>query len=241
MVNIKRKDEEHRGLEIFMQDGLYGIAQDGRIIHKAIFQHIRKADDAYFYCTYPYLVYQGRMTIIDKDGRDLGLRMYGNLEWEGKIVLKGHDINGKPLYWDKKYGTYYHEEPMFVTLGGVEMTRLRAGYVLRKYPELIKPTKKQDIYYNHKIIWMNDWLISKGGYVKDREYSLHKILSYGYDYFYVRTESRDLPSVTIIDAVGNLVERCWKVPNNDDHKFPLWTRTPLTNAFTGEEGFPNRR
>jgi len=75
MVHIKRKDEEHQGLEIFIQDGLYGIAQDGRILHKALFQHIRRADDGYFaYCTYPYLVYQNRTTIIDQDGRDLGLR-----------------------------------------------------------------------------------------------------------------------------------------------------------------------
>ena len=62
-----------------------------------------------------------------------------------------------------------------------------------------------------------------------------------YNYFYVRTESRDLPSVTIIDTHGNFVNRRWTVPNEDDHKFPLWSRTPLTNAYTGEEGFPDRR
>ena len=91
MVNIKRKDEEHGGLEIFMQNGLYGITFDGRIIHQPLFQQIRRADDGYFaYCTYPYLVYQNRVTIIDKDGRDLGLRMYGNLEWENESLLTGH-------------------------------------------------------------------------------------------------------------------------------------------------------
>ena len=242
MVHIKRADEEHRGLEIFMQNGLYGIAQDGRILHQPLFQHVKRADDGYFaYCTYPYLVYKSRVTIIDKDGRDLRLTMYGNLEWEGKTILKGLDITGEPLYWDKKYGNYYHEKPEFVTLGGVEMTRLRAGYVLRKHPDLIKPTKKIDIFYNHKIIWMNDWLISKNSTSPDTDYSPRRILSYGYNYFYVRTESRDLPSVTIIDTYGNFVNRRWTVPTEDYHKYPLWSRTPLTNAYTGEEGFPDRR
>ena len=239
MVHIKRADEEHRGLEIFMQNGLYGIAQDGRIIHQPLFQQVKRADDGYFaYCTYPYVVYKSRVTIIDNDGRDLRLSMYGNLEWEGEAILKGADINGDPLYWDRKYGTYYHEKPVFVSLGGVEMTSLKAGYVLRKYPELVRPTRKRDIYYNEKIVWMNDWLISKSGTSPDTDYSPHRILSYGYNSFYVRTESRDLPSVTIIDTYGNFVKRRWTVPNEDAHKSPLWRRTPLTNAYTGEKGFP---
>lgn len=242
MVNIKRKDEEHRGLEIFMQNGLYGITLDGRIIHQPLFQQIRRADDGYFaYCTYPYLVYKNRVTIIDNEGRDLRLSMYGNLEWEDEMLLKGQDINGEPLWWDKKYNTYYHEKPRFVSLGGVEMARLTGGYVLRKYPELIKPTKKRDIYYNHKIVWMNDWLISKSGNSKDGNCSPQRILSYGYNYFYVRTEQRDLPSVTIIDNLGNLVGRRWTVPNEEFHKTPQWSRTPLINAYTGEVGFPDRR
>ena len=40
-VNIKQKEEEHRGLEIFMKDGHYGIAKDGRIIHQPLLEHIR--------------------------------------------------------------------------------------------------------------------------------------------------------------------------------------------------------
>ena len=237
MVRIKQKNEEHRGLEIFMKDGLYGIAKDGKIIHKPLFQSIKRADDGYFaYCTYPYLVYQNRVTIIDKDGYDLGLKMYGNLEWVGETILKGSDSEGKPLYWDSMYNTYYHEMPVFVRIGDVEMTELKSGYVLRKYPELIKPTKKQDIYYNNKIIWMNDWLISKGGRCGKDDYSPRRILSYGYLHFYVRTESRNLPSVTVFDTKGNLVNRRWIVPPEDNFRSPIWTYTSLTNAYTGETG-----
>ena len=238
MVNIKRKDEEHRGLEIFMQNGLYGVAKDGRIIHQPLFQQIRRVDDGYFaYCTYPYLVYQNRVTIIDKDGRDLGLRMYGNLEWENDSLLKGLDIKGEPLWWDKRYNTYYHERPVFESVGGVEMTKLKAGYVLRKFPNLIKPTKMRDIYYNHKIVWMSDWLISKQGPSREGNYVPLRILSYGYSFFYVKTESIDLPSVTIIDTYGNFVDRRWTVPNEDNHRTPIWRETTLTNAYTRQVGF----
>ena len=242
MVHIKRKGEEHHGLEIFIQNGMYGIAKDGRVIHQPQFQRVRRADDGYFaYCTYPYLKDRSRVTIIDNDGRDLRLAMYGDLRWQDGSILKGQDVNGESLYWDRKYGTYYHEEPVFVTLGGIEMTRLKAGYVLRKYPALIKPTKKRDIFYNHKIIWMSDWLISKFDTSADTDYSPHRILSYGFYHFYVRTEKKDLPSVTIIDTNGNFVERRWSVPDKELHKTPLWHRTSLINALTGKAGFPDGR
>ena len=242
MVNIKRKDEAHRGLEIFMKDGLYGIAKDGWMIHQPLFERIRRADDGYFaYCTYPYLAYKCRTTIIDKDGRDLGLKMYGNLEWVGASLLKGQDINGEELYWDRRYNQYYHEKPEFVSIGGIEMTKLKVGYVLRKNPSLIKPTSKRKIYYNSNIIWMNDWLISKNDPEVAGGYSTQRILSYGFNSFYVKTAVAYLPSVTAIDMTGHLINRRWTVPEEDDHKFPVWRQTPLTNADTGKVGFPDKR
>jgi hypothetical protein len=241
MVNIKRKDEAHRGLEIFMKDGLYGIAKDGRMIHQPLFERIRRADDGYFaYCTYPYLVWKSRSTIIDQDGRDLGLRMYGNLEWVEASLLKGHDINGEELYWDRRYNQYYHEKPEFVSIGGIEMTKLKVGYVLRKNPSLIKPTSKRKIYYNSNIIWMDDWLISKNDPEVAGGYSTQRILSYGFNSFYVKTAVAYLPSVTAIDMTGNLINRRWTVPEEDDHRFPQWRQTPLINADTGKVGFPDK-
>ena len=242
MVNIKRKDEAHRGLEIFMKDGLYGIAKDGWMIHQPLFEHIKRADDGFFaYCTYPYLVYKCRSTIIDKDGRDLGLKMYGHLEWMEESLLKGQDINGEELYWDRRYNQYYHEKPEFVSLGGIEMTKLKVGYVLRKNPSLIKPTSKRKIYYNRNIIWMNDWLISKNGSAEDDGYSPQRILSYGFNSFYVKTASTGLPGVTNIDMTGHLINHRWTVPEEDNHQFPIWRQTPLTNAETGKVGFPDKR
>ena len=238
MVRIKQKDEEHHGLEVFMKDGRYGISLDGRILYQPLFALIKQADDDYFaYCTYPYVVYKSRVTIIDKDGRDLGLKMYGSLEWQGDSLLKGRDISGNTIWWDKNYDTYYREKPVFETVGDIEMVRLREGYVLRKFPSLVKPVKKQDIYYNHKIVWMNDWLISKYGSSEGGSYRPHRILSYGYNYFYVRTEARHLPSVTIIDTYGNFIDRRWTVPNEDSHRTPVWRQTELTNAYTRQVGF----
>jgi len=241
MVNIKRKDEAHRGLEIFMKDGLYGIAKDGSMIHQPLFERVRRADDGYFaYCTYPYLVYKCRSTIIDKDGRDLGLKMYGNLEWMGASLLKGQDINGEELYWDRRYNQYYHEKPEFVSLGGIEMTKLTVGYVLRKHPTLIKPTSMRKIYYNRNIIWMDDWLISKYGTADHVSYKPRRILSYGFNSFYVKTEMLDQPSVTVIDRDGKVIDQRWTVPEEDDHKFPVWGNIQLTNAYTGKVGYPDK-
>ena len=241
MVNIKRKDEAHRGLEIFIKGGLYGIAKDGRIVSQPLFERVRRADDGYFaYCTYPYLVYKNRSTIIDKDGRDLGLKMYGHLEWMEESLLKGHDIDGEEIYWDRRYNQYYHEKPEFVSIGGVEMTKLRVGYVLRKYPTLIKPTSKRKIFYNSNIIWMDDWLISKNGPEVVGDYSTQRILSYGFNSFYVKTAATGLPGVTNIDMMGNLINHRWTVPQEDDHRFPQWRQTPLINADTGKVGFPDK-
>ena len=99
---------------------------------------------------------------------------------------------------------------------------------------------KQDIYYNQKIIWMNDWLITKSGLIGDGKYRPHRILSYGSNSFYVKTDKTGKPDVTIIDTAGNFIDRLWKVPEDDNHRTPLWRYTLLTNAYTGKEGFLKR-
>ena len=231
MVRIKRKEDAHTGLEVFLQDGLYGIALDGRVIHRALFEHVRRGGKRYFaLCTYPWAVYWSRVTVIDRSGRDLGLQMYGKVEWDGDAVLKGSDREGHPLYWDGKYNSYYHEAPTFVNIGGIEMTRLHDGYVLRKQPALVRPTGKQDIYYNHRIVWMNDWLMTKGP-SGGADYQPQQILAYGYDCFYVKTGRADLPEVTVIDTLGNVVGRCTSVPSRDSQRTPpRWRGAQLTNA-----------
>ena len=241
MVPIKRQDEEHRGLEIFMQNGLYGITKDGHIIHQPLFQHVKRADDGYFaYCTYPYLVYHSRVIIIDKEGKDIGVKMYGNPEWIDNNILKGQDLNDNPLYWDRRYNAYYHEKPAFTMVAGIEMVKLKDGYVLRKHPSLFKPTKKIDIYYNRGIVWIRDWLIKKRKDADQGNYSPERILSYGYKFFYTRCEFTESGDIGVYSTAGERVGTCWRVPENDDHRRPFWRYIPLTNAQTGREGFPNQ-
>jgi len=43
------------------------------------------------------------------------------------------------------------------------------------------------------------------------------------------------------NMMGNLVNHRWTVPEEDDHRFPVWRQTPLTNADTGKVGFPDKR
>ena len=239
MVRIKRMNEEHRGLEVFIQNGLYGIAKDGNIIHKPLFEHVTLTSDGFFArCTYPYPVYKNRTTLIDQKGRDMRLRMYGRLEWVGD-VLKGRDINDRPLFWDRKYDKYYDEMPEFTAVADVEMTKLKNGYTLRKYPQLIKPIRSIDIYYNSKMIWMGDWVLLKWDEDGRVNYSPRRIVSYGDSYFYVQSERVDEPSITVIDTEGAFVRHCWMVPENDDFKRPHWYQIPLRNALTGKIGFPD--
>ena len=239
MVRIKRMNEEHRGLEVFIQNGLYGITKDGNIIHKPLFEHVTLTSDGFFArCTYPYPVYKNRTTLIDQKGRDMRLRMYGQLEWVGD-VLKGRDINDRPLFWDRKYDKYYDEMPEFTAVADVEMTKLKSGYTLRKYPQLIKPIRSIDIYYNSKMIWMGDWVLLKWDEDGRVNYSPRRIVSYGDSYFYVQSERVDEPSITVIDTEGAFVRHCWMVPENDDFKRPHWYQIPLRNALTGKIGFPN--
>ena len=87
---------------------------------------------------------------------------------------------------------------------------------------------------------MNDWLITKHGTSANRDYCPQRILSYGYNCFYVRTESQNLPSVTIFDTLGNFVGLRWTVNNEEHHKTPLWSYTPLMNAYTRQPGFPKK-
>jgi hypothetical protein len=87
---------------------------------------------------------------------------------------------------------------------------------------------------------MKDWLIIKDGTAGDEDYRPQRILSYGFNFFYTKTEWVDLPSVTMIDRYGNLVGRRWTVPDDDVHRTPVWRQTTLTNAYTGKEGFPDK-
>ena len=238
MVRVKRRGEGHRGLEVFMKDGRYGIAKDGVVIHPAQFEHVERRDDGYFaLCTYPYQVYMSRKTLIDREGRDLHLRMFGTLEWEGD-VLKGQDANRHALYWDSKYDAYYGERPEFETLGDVEMVHLADGYVLRELSGLVKPTKKTDIYYNNRLIWMKDWLVMKKRVGESYRLTPLRILAYGNQCFYVKTREADKPPVTIIYREGAFAAYRWSLPAEDTTKTPQWKRIPLRNAQTGDTGRP---
>ena len=238
MMRVKRRNEAHLGLEIYMKDGLYGIAKDGRVLYQPLFEHVEQKDDGYFaHCTYPYRVYMSRKTLIDKEGRDMKLRMYGTLEWDGE-VLRGQDINKRMLYWDSKYNAYYAEPPKFVTLAGVEMVHLKDGYALRGLSGLVKPTRKTDIYYNERMIWMKDWLVMKKRVGDKWVLTPFRILAYGFQCFYVKSRDVGMPPVTVVYMEGYIVDYKWALPVENATKTPRWRQIPLTNAQTGRVGLP---
>jgi len=38
----------------------------------------------------------------------------------------------------------------------------------------------------------------------------------------------------MINTRGNLVDYCWEVPEDDDHRTPVWRQFSLINAEEGE-------
>ena len=88
---------------------------------------------------------------------------------------------------------------------------------------------------------MSDWLLMKKREGDNVGYSPLKILSYGFNGYYVKTERAGQPYVTKIDTGGNVAGQFWKVPEEDDNRAPYWHQTPLVNASTGRVGFPPER
>jgi len=113
--------------------------------------------------------------------------------------------------------------------------------VLRQLPNLSTPARKADIYYNERLIWMNDWLLLKQKEGDDSfRCSPFKILAYGFHCFYVKSKNASDPPVTIIFREGGIGDRKWGVPIDDEAKLPPWRDIPLTNASTGKKELSRR-
>ena len=59
MVRIKRRGETHQGLEVFLQEGRYGIMKDGKVICAPEIEKVERTEAPYFaMCVYPYMVWK---------------------------------------------------------------------------------------------------------------------------------------------------------------------------------------
>ena len=165
MVRIKRRGERHTGVEIFMQGGKYGVMYDGNITCPAVFEHIRRISDGYFaLATYPYHIYENKVTVIDLQGHDLNMSLYGKVRQEGDLFY-GRSSSGKMVYWDGKGMTYYDTLPEFERVGNLDMTRVGTGQYTLRRPSPLMPhaVSKKDIFYNDKLTVIGDIIILNDG------------------------------------------------------------------------------
>ena len=137
MVRIRRSGEPHQHVEVFLENGRYGILKDGEVSCPAVFVRMRRAESPYFaVATYPFEVYHNRSTVIGEDGRDQNLKIYGKVEQkEDYIVYK--DENGRKLWWDGKGGRNYTHRPGFEQIGGFDVVKEGKQYMLRKSSPLL--------------------------------------------------------------------------------------------------------
>ena len=131
MVRIKRHGEQNRGMELFIKGGKYGVLNDGKVVCAPEFEKVRRLEAPYFVMgVYPFYVYHGRVTVIDKEGRDLRAALYGNVRQEGD-VFTGKNVQGKTVYWDAKGGRSYAERPQFSRLLRFEVAKSGQQLFLR--------------------------------------------------------------------------------------------------------------
>lgn len=132
MVCIKRKDEKREGVEVFMLNGKYGMAMDGRTVCAPQFIRVERLPEPYFALGfYPYdTVFRGKVTVVDAKGRDLKPELYGRVEPCGEF-FKGSDFTGKTVYWDSKTQRKYTRKPTVGRLGRFELVKQGEVYGFR--------------------------------------------------------------------------------------------------------------
>jgi superfamily II DNA or RNA helicase len=231
MVRIKRSGEAHRNVEVFIQNGKYGIMFDGKVTCPAQFERIRRLSDGYFaLATYPYLIYRNKVTVIDRQGRDLKASLYGKVKQEGDL-FHGQSSEGKMTYWDGKGRTYYDAPPAFERVGNLDMVRTgKNQYQLRRPSTLMpRPVCKKDIFYNDKLTVINDIVI-----LNDDNHTVLKPSCYFGDRMLVearRNGHRSFRWVTLADGLTDEYtdDLYWEGSTE-----PLWKDTRMVNAGTGK-------
>ena len=231
MVRIKRRNERHEGLEVFMQGGKYGIMNNGNIMCQAAFVSVMRVEGSHVYAlaTYPYEIFRSKTTAIGTNGQDLRVALYGKVVQEGDF-LEGIGMNGEKLYWDTKGRRYYKRKPQFEEIADVEMYKEGNGYVLRQETPFQKvPMRKEDIFFNRCITWMKDLLIVKGETDK-----VYQILGYGEGTFYVNSHNAGyVPDLMLgLDGQSQEVRRSSSIFRMAQS--PQWGYARLRRASTGE-------
>ena len=230
MVRIKGRKEKHEGVEVFMVGGKYGIMVDGKETCRAEYEHIHRIHNGSYFAiaTYPYTVFKGKSTVISLKGQDMRASLYGKVTPRGDFV-EGETISGQRTYWDSKGLRYYSSQPVFETVGGVEMVCRDGKYILRQQTSCQRePVGKEDIWYNREILWMKDVIVFK------RTGVVLPIAAYGIGCFFVTSNDQSKGRYLKVLLSGKVADESisylgWQYTARE----PRWGSAKLVRASTG--------
>ena len=191
MVRIKKGGKRGAGLEIFLQDGHYGVRNNGKVTCPARFKEIVRLRDpggffaAGIYGSKLYGNYVEYASLIDRKGVDRQLRLFRDVSWADGVYYscykpEGYQEGGSywSAYWDPKGNCYYDCAPEFRMVAGVEVAeayehdgnREHRCQKLRYSTGNLSPRFQiKDMFYNKHIIIARDYLVVK----KDRNHVYH--------------------------------------------------------------------
>lgn len=202
MVRIKKSGQKHTGLEVFLQDGRYGVMRNGKVACPAKFRNIERLPKECGYFALGMYKSPSRRepgliadvtTVIDQKGQDLNIQLYGAVTWRNGFFY-GEIMNGyyhMVNCWDPVGNSYYDKSPEFHHVAGVEVglgyehtppyhpcmkLRISTGKVSPRFYE-------GEMFYNRHIIIARDYLIVK----KDHNHS-YRICGYLGDSVLVQNE-----------------------------------------------------
>lgn len=204
MVRIKNRGERRTGLEVFLQNGLYGVMRNGKITCPARFKKVKRLQSGCgFFALGIYLRRNERnfgkleeiTTVIDQRGQDLNVMLYGNVEWYNGYFY-GEQIGSnfiKSNSWDPVGNSYYDSDPCFRKVAGVEVgfskehgSQVRPCMKLRQSTGRVSPRfYVSEMFYNHDIVIARDYLVVK----TDRNHS-YRIKGYLSDSVLVESEEQ---------------------------------------------------
>ena len=207
MVRIRNRSEKPEGLVVYMLGGLYGVMKDGKQTTPAVFEQVERCDNGLFYAygIYPYRTYQNRKTVIDMNGIDLGVQLYGTLRLQGEF-LHGRNIKGDVAIWDiigRKY--YQNSEPSFEHVGWLDLIKVNGGEYELRYNRGLQlfRFRKSEILINQQIAIIRDVLI-----VRSANFRAFKIFGYyGDQVLACGKKQYSTISVSWDGHVGSLLER----------------------------------
>ena len=199
MVYIKSSGQRRTGLEVFLQDGHYGVMRNGRVTCPARFKQIDRLEKrSGFFALAIYTVGTGGVltTVIDNKGKDMHVKLPGIVSWENGYFC-GVYAGGTGEYvncWDPVGNSYYYGfYPEFRTVAGVEV-----AYATEHHSDLTYCNKLRfstgkvsprfdlwEMFYNRWIIIARDYLVIKS----DHNHS-YRICGYLDDSILVQDEDK---------------------------------------------------